>query len=88
MNEENKHKRETIIPEGEVGNYPESILTSFKHAITIKARVFVAGRKRRPRAIILGQNQLKMIRQDEEARWIIQGLKVEESPEKSKIQFR
>lgn len=83
-----KESKKISIPDGPVGDYPLSVLDSFKHAIAIKARVFARGRKRRPSAVILGQNQLKMLRQDETAQWMLEGLKIEESKEKSKFQFR
>lgn len=90
IKQENAKKRtnEISVPEGEVGEFSNYTLDFFKAAITTQCKIFVRGKRRRPSAIICGQNQLKMLRQDETARWMLNGLELIISPDLSKLQFK
>lgn len=79
---------EIAVPEGEIGEYNEYTLDFFKAAITTQCKIFVRGRRRKPSAVICGQNQLKMLRQDKTARWMLNGLELIISPDLSRLQFK
>ncbi len=79
---------ELSVPEGEVGDFSKYTLDFFKAAITTQCKIFVRGKRRKPSAIICGQNQLKMLRQDQTARWMLNGMELIISPDLSKLQFK